>query len=371
MSLKIGITGADGLVGWHLRAWLRAYRPQAEVRLATRATFADVSRLAEFTAGIDAIVHCAGKNRGDDAEIKATNVDLAIQLSNACESSTKASGRYPHVVFTNSTHVARETAYGVGKRAAAEILAATAARHGSPFTNLILPHVFGEFGKPFYNSVVSTFCHQLAAGERPKVLADGDLELLHTQVAAARFVAAIEGRESGEFRVFGVPLKVSALLAKLNAMAELYIGHGSVPDLRDTLDLPLFNTLRSYRSPQQLQIALAADQPYDDLTNRLIQTGGRTETLAIASGAGRGDYFSTEMFERINVVSGEATIRLRRLFSDEIHTVHALGTIPSCIDIPTFHTYRITNPGCRELVVLKSVGPRDPSHYATFTEAVL
>jgi UDP-2-acetamido-2,6-beta-L-arabino-hexul-4-ose reductase len=36
------------------------------------------------------------------------------------------------------------------------------------FKGLIIPNVFGAFGVPFYNSVVSTFCHQLVQNEIPE-----------------------------------------------------------------------------------------------------------------------------------------------------------------------------------------------------------
>jgi len=372
MSLKIGITGADGLVGWHLRAWLYAYRPEAEVRLATRVSFADPSTLIDFASGLDAIVHCAGQNRGDDAQVEATNVDLATRLTSACESAVGAGARYPHVVFTNSTHVTRDTAYGRGKRVAAEILAMAAARHDSPYTNLILPHIFGEFGKPFYNSVVSTFCHQLIAGETPQVNADGDLELLHTQAAAARFVAAIETREAGEQRVAGVPMKVSALLRKLQAMTELYLEHCRTPDLSDALDLALFNTLRSYRFARQPKISLSAGQDYRALVDELTRGGARTQPVTIAPHAVEGNYFSTQNFERICVESGNAVVHVRRLFSHETQALHTGMSKTECLDIPTFHTYSIMNEGDSDLVVLRSTAPHaDSTQLTTFTEAVL
>ena len=59
----------------------------------------------------------------------------------------------------------------------------------------MLPHVFGEGGKPFYNSVVSTFCHQLSCREEPEINVDGDLELLHAQDVSRTVFEAIVGRE--------------------------------------------------------------------------------------------------------------------------------------------------------------------------------
>ena len=40
------------------------------------------------------------------------------------------------------------------------------------FTGLIIPNVFGPFGKPNYNSVIATFCHKITIGEKPEIHID-------------------------------------------------------------------------------------------------------------------------------------------------------------------------------------------------------
>src|SRR6266436_4921331 len=111
--MKIGITGADGMIGWHLRAFLRV-QERHDVRLATRPTFADPERLTAFVDGLDAVVHFAGMNRGAESEVEATNIALATSLITAFE----RAGPPPRVAYSNSTQVDQDTAYGRGKRAA-------------------------------------------------------------------------------------------------------------------------------------------------------------------------------------------------------------------------------------------------------------
>ncbi|MGH8678944.1 MAG: NAD-dependent epimerase/dehydratase family protein, partial [Burkholderiales bacterium] len=146
--LAVGVTGAYGFLGWHLRALLHA---ESDLRAvpAGRDTFDDPQRLRAFVSGVNAVVHLAGCNRGADQEISKTNIALAERLATACE----AAGARPHVVFANSTHHTRSSAYGESKRIAAERLAEWSGKSGATFTNLVLPHVFGESCRPFYNSV--------------------------------------------------------------------------------------------------------------------------------------------------------------------------------------------------------------------------
>ena len=212
--IRIGITGADGFLGWHLRVFLRAF-PGIAVVPAGRDVFANPEALRRFAAAVDVIVHLAGANRGSDEEIRAINTTLAARLVRACEEA----GAGPHVLFANSTHYKRASAYGESKRIAAQLFAEWAEKSKARFTNLVMPHVFGEGGRPFYNSAVATFCHQLAHGEEPHIIDDGELELIHAQRVAEQIKSAIDNASAGEIRLQGTAIRVSAVLAQLREMA--------------------------------------------------------------------------------------------------------------------------------------------------------
>ena len=179
MSLIVGVTGSEGLIGWQTAVFLRTV-PDVELKFATRATFTDYSLLEDFTRNCDVIFHFAGMNRGLDTEVAETNIALTKTLITALEKV----GSTAHLVFSSSTHIKRETLYGQSKQECAALLEAWATKSGALFTNMVLPNVFGECGKPFYNSVVSTFCHQIALGETPTVHQDAQLEQIHAQAVA-------------------------------------------------------------------------------------------------------------------------------------------------------------------------------------------
>lgn len=366
--MKIGITGAEGLLGFHLRARLQALGGH-EVRLANRATFATGASLDAFVSGLDALAHFAGMNRGDEHEVEAVNTGLAEALVAAMSRTRSA----PTVVFSNSTHVDRDTGYGRGKRRAAEVLGAWAAGCGASFTDLVLPHVFGEFGKPFANSVVSTFCWQLANGETPEIHVDGQLELVHAQAVAERSLSAMQARENGRARMAGEPIKVSELLERLNALQAQY-GSQIMPALSDPLTLRLFNTLRSYLFPKHYPVPLRLHTDNRGSLFEAVKTyqGGQAFLSTTRPGITRGNHFHLRKVERFLVVSGDAEICLRKLFSDEIVRFRVGGGAPCYIDMPTFHTHSITNVGATEVVTLfwanEIFDPADPDTYAEAVE---
>lgn len=366
--MRIGITGIEGLIGWHLRVLL-SRRPDLELRGANRGTFQDPAAMDEFVSGLDVVVHLAGMNRGEDAELESVNVALASALVGSFE---RTDAR-PHVVFSSSTHIDRDTPYGRSKRAAAACLRAWAERRGGSFTNLVLPHVFGEFGKPFYNSVVSTFCHQLAKKEEPTLLADGALELVHTQAVGEQIVAAYTDRVDDDLRMRGEPMLTSELLTQLKRMASLYTSH-VIPDLRRPIDLRLFNTYRSYLFPDHYPVTLDVHvDPRGGLFEAVRSlNGGQVFLSTTKPGITRGGHFHTRKVERFLVTAGEAVIRLRKLFTREVVEFRVSGSKPQYVDMPTFHTHDITNVGKSELLTAfwahEIFDPADPD---TFMEPVL
>ena len=346
--LRIGITGANGFLGWHLRAHLHC-RKDISVSCADRATFADPARLRAFVSGVDAIAHIAAVNRAPEAELFAGNMTPAEQLTNACD----AAGVTPHILFANSTQRGRDTPYGRAKGAAADHLQSWCLNHSAPFTDLILPHLFGECGRPFYNSAVSTFCHQVAMGETPKILVDVELELAHAQRVAGQIMSLLEDRTAGDRRIEGTRITVSDVLAKIKELARQY-GDLVIPPLASPFDLDLFNTYRSYLYPRHYPVKLELRK---DARGELFEAvkslhGGQCFLSTTRPGITRGNHYHHHKLERFLVVGGEALIRVRRLLTDETTEFRVSGSDPAYVDMPALHTHNITNTGSGDLLTL-------------------
>jgi UDP-2-acetamido-2,6-beta-L-arabino-hexul-4-ose reductase len=346
--LKIAVTGANGLLGWHLRCRL-ASLPDTAVVAGGREIFEDDDAFDAFVAGADVVVHLAGVNRGPEREVEEGNVALAEKLVRGLARDDAA----PSVIFSSSIHIDRPSPYGRSKRKAGEILQAWARRRGARFVNLVLPHVFGERGRPFYNSVVSTFCHQIATGEAREVRDDADLSLLHAQDVADIVVEHAASSASGDVRVDGWPTTVRQLLTRLENLAESY-DSGVVPDIRQPIDLALFNTYRSYLYPARypVDVALRTDARGSLFEAVKSLNGGQTFLSTTRPGITRGNHYHRRKVERFLVVSGQAEIRVRRLFDEQIVSFRLSGDRPQFIDIPTLHTHDITNVGADDLLTL-------------------
>ncbi len=309
-------------------------------------------------------------NRGPETEVYDTNIGLAMNLIEALD----LQGVAPTILFANSTHSLGDSAFGRSKREASRLLADWAKARGARYVDVILPHLFGERGRPFYNSGFATFCHQLARGEEPHILQDGQVELVHAQRVAARFLElAQDGVTEGVVRVEGASMRVSEALRRLRGIHETYQA-GIIPDLSDPLDLDFFNTYRSYLYPAHYPVRMTL---HSDARGGLFEAvkshhGGQAFLSTTHPGITRGRHYHHHKVERFLVVSGEAEIRIRRLFDDEVNVFRVSGAEPCYVDMPTFHTHEITNVGAVDLLTLFwSHEIFDPAHPDTYPEPVI
>ena len=358
--MRVAITGAHGFLGWHLSCRLVATRGIEPVRLG-REDLSDAGRLRDVLTGVDTVIHVAGVNRAaTDVEVERGNIALAEQLHDAL------GDRPVHVVYANSVQCDRDNAYGRGKRRAAEILG------GLPGTlaDVVLPNLFGEHGRPGYNSFVATFAHEVAAGREPEVTADNEVRLLHAQDAAEALIVAAEDASDHVVRPAGEPHLVSEVLALLQGFHALYAGRGEIPDVSDPFARDLFNTYRACLFPQGYPIHPQAHADQRGVLVETVRSHGGTGQAFVSStvpGAMRGDHWHLRKIERFMVVRGEAEIALRRLFHDDVVTFRVSGDRPGFVDMPTLWAHNIRNVGDEDVVTVfwadQLLDPDDPDQY--------
>jgi UDP-2-acetamido-2,6-beta-L-arabino-hexul-4-ose reductase len=374
---RVAITGGAGFLGWHLRCAIRM-RGWPEPVVVDHACFDDPARLRDALAGVEVVVHLAGVNRGPEAEVEAGNPRLARLLVEALQATAAGRNRL-HLLFSNSTHgrdptvpAASLTPYGRSKREANAILGEWAATTVARYTDIRFPHLFGEHGRPFYNSAVATFCHQLATSDTPKIIVDSEVELLHAQSACDLMLEAIDAGTGGPLSPEGLRMPVSEALARLQAMHATY-ADGTLPRFETAFDLDLFNTLRSYRFPLHYpgRIALRSDARGHLFEAVKTGHGGQCFASTTHPGVVRGNHFHRRKIERFLVAAGEATIRVRRMFTTDTHAFEVRGDAPVYIDMPTLHTHDIRNTGHGDLFTLFwSHEIFDPAAPDTYPEAV-
>lgn len=331
--MKIVVTGAAGLLGWHTSVRLHALNCAAQfkgeekpvdlIRL-SHAEFDDHAVLQAAVKGADAVLHFAGVNRASDGIVEAANPRIAQTLIAAC----KAVNADPHIVYANSTHAASDTAYGRSKAVAGKILATGVTR----FTNLILPHIFGECAKPFYNNVTATLIRQILTGQNPTANPDGKVQLLYAGDAAQAAIDAVADGSLGDLSPASNPITIPDLLIKLQGFHSNYQAN-IYPDVSDRLDLALFNSYRADTYPDGWPRPLTLHTDPRGTLFEAVKGGGGGQTFMSTTepGVTRGDHFHLTKIERFLVIQGQAIIRIRKVLSDQVWEYRVSGDRKSVV----------------------------------------
>ena len=345
--MKVAITGGRGFLGWHLACRLRAQLGVEPVLLG-RDELGDPDRARTLVADADVVVHLAGVNRAETDElVEAGNVEAAHELVEVLPQGVR-------LVFGNTTQSLLDNPYGRGKAAASDVLRRAVESGGGTFVDVLLPNLYGEHGRPHYNSFVATFCHLVATGGEPQVTEDREVRLLHAQRAAQVLIDAMDDTTDDVLEPEGRTTRVSDVLARLRGYHATYTD-GDLPDLTGEFDVDLFNTYRSFVFPDSFpRYAQVHADPRGALFETSRAHGGTSQTFVSTTRPGhtRGDHYHLHKIERFFVVSGEAEISLRRLLTDEVVRFRVSGERPGFVDMPTLWVHNITNVGQDDLVTM-------------------
>jgi len=350
--MKIGITGQAGFIGTHLYNYLGLQEGIERIPFEDH-YFEDDRKMDEFVGQCDAIVHLAALNRhGEPGKIYKTNIRLVKQLIE----SIKRTDSNPHILISSSTQETRDNEYGRSKKEGRELLVDFCRKRGNKFTGMVIPNVFGPFGKPFYNSVVSTFAYQMTTGDIPKIQIDANMQIIYINDLVRIFYDIIINKEyNQEMKIDPIgEAKVTEVLEKMKSFQKEYKENGIFPNLSDYLDLCLFNTYRSYLPidyfPQMY--TLHTDNRGSFVETIKSKNQGQTSFSTTKPGITRGDHFHLRKVERFTVIKGEALIQLRKIGTKEVIEYNLSGDKPGYVDMPVWYTHNITNIGNEDLYML-------------------
>lgn len=354
--IKVGITGQCGFMGSHLYNFLGTKSEDIERISFKRNYFENDADLQNFVKSCDVIVHIAAMNRHEDQQvIYNTNVGLVQKLVHACE----ATNSNPKIIFSSSTQEEKDNLYGKSKRDGRELMETWAKQHGGSVASLIIPNVFGPFGKPFYNSFIATFSHQIVEGEQPTVINDSTVNLVYINELSHAFYDEIVKQDAETIQLYVVQhtssRKVSEILGLLKEYKIQYVDNGQVPKVDlSSFELDLFNTFTSFIPKDYFPRKFTKHTDDRGAFVEIMRAGsaGQSSYSTTVPGITRGNHYHTRKVERFAVISGKASIQLRKIDSDEVIEYILDGENPAYVDMPIWHTHNITNIGDTELITL-------------------
>jgi UDP-2-acetamido-2,6-beta-L-arabino-hexul-4-ose reductase len=366
--LKVGITGSSGFIGRHLYNTLELFPEEFEQVVFDKSYFDD-QRLIGFVNSCDVIIHLAAMNRHQDMEIVSdTNVLLVNKLIAALENKKEPT----HIIFSSSAQEEKGNLYGRSKKEGREKLEKWASQTNNSISGLVIPNVFGPFGKPFYNSVVATFCYQIANNLSPKIDIDVELKLIYVGELVELMLKKIREKTHEPYCIVKhtMEINVTSILKLLQGYDTMYTKQGAIPFLEKAFEINLFNTFRSFIDHETyfpIKLRKNEDERGEFVEIIRLNIGGQVSFSTTRPGITRGNHFHTRKIERFTVIKGKASIELRKVDEDKVIRFELDGREPSYVDMPIWYTHNITNISNEELLTIfwisEQYNSEDPDTY--------
>jgi UDP-2-acetamido-2,6-beta-L-arabino-hexul-4-ose reductase len=356
--MRVLITGANGFVGKNLQLRLRE-RKDVQVVCFTRHETA--GQLSELLQGVDFVFHLAGANRPEDPkEFTAGNADLTQALCDAVDKTARASGKPLPILYTSTIQAELDNPYGRSKRAAEVALFSAGRNHLVPVHVFRLPNVFGKWCKPNYNSVVATFCHNIAR-DLPIQVNDphAPITLVYVDDVIERFVQLMDGAAGmaglSDFAtvqpqysttVGNLARQIEAFKNSRNTLVTERVGLGLVR--------ALYATYVSYLPVDAFAYDVVQHADRRGVFVEMLKTPdcGQFSFFTAHPGVTRGGHYHHSKTEKFLVIKGQACFRFRHMQTGQTHELHTAGEKPQIVETVPGWTHDITNTGPDEMVVM-------------------
>ncbi len=240
----MGITGSRGFIGSHIADFVRAKKGVQIFSFdQPRQDMFDAAQLAAFVKDKDVIVHAAAVNRGTDTEVIAGTVVATYNLIAAVSRLKKK----PKIIFLSSIQAETDSLYGRAKLLAEAMLEDYARTYKASVAVFRLTNVFGEGCRPFYNSVIATFCYNLARGEKLAVNpSNKKFGFVYVKDVAALVAKEIGAKRAKPFFFKRVASKQTFTITELATLLTKLAARSSARGLKSKFEKELFATCRSY-----------------------------------------------------------------------------------------------------------------------------
>lgn len=380
--MKVLVTGAYGFVGKNLCATLKniadgkdkSYNIDSDITVFEYDLGTDKALLDTYCKECDFVFHLAGVNRPETEEefmegnfgFSSTLLDTLKKYNNTCP-----------IMISSSIQAELDNPYGRSKKAGEDLMFAYGEETGAKVMVYRLPNLFGKWSRPNYNSVIATFCHNIAR-DMPITVNNRDVNmtLVYIDDLVNELISALKGEENreGAFCKVHVEHKIT-----LGEIADLIYSFKesretkAVPDMSDGFTKKLYATYLSFLPEDGFSYPLKMNIDNRGSFTEILRTADRGQFSVNISKPHitKGNHWHHTKNEKFLVVSGNGVIRFRKPDEEKVIEYFVSGEKLEVVDIPTGYTHNIENLGDTDMVTFMWCNECfDPNKPDTFFEEV-
>ena len=348
--MNILITGSNGFIGKNLKLRLEKLKRFNIIEFNREHSEEDLL-IAVKKAEI--IVHLAGENRPENKEaFEEINHKLTKKICKFCgEKKSKT-----HIIFSSSTQAKIDNPYGKSKLAAEEQLLELSKNSANSVNIFRFPGVFGKWCKPNYNSVVATFCNNIANNLPIKINdKSSKLNLVYIDDLVDQILELINSPSNEIFvDTKSVHQKTLGEVADIiNSFKEnrtnLY-----VENMQDPFTKALYATYVTYLPIDDFSYDLISHEDERGVFVEFLKSKlfGQVSFLTSNPGVTRGEHFHHTKLEKFLVIKGKARFRFRSLDNNKKFEIFTDNRKLQVVESIPGWAHDITNVGENEMIVL-------------------
>jgi len=349
--MKVLVTGSKGFIGKNLIVHLSEMDNIEILEMDQDTKISDIEKDIEK---IEYIFHLAGVNRPNDVtEFYAGNTDLTQQLVELLKSKNLKTP----IIYASSIQAELDNDYGKSKKQAENSILS----YGNGSLVYRFHNVFGKWCRPNYNSVVATFCNNIATGQSITIDdRNKELELIYIDDIAYEFKKIILDGEpterQGDYCFISPRYKVSLgyivdlLLQFKDESQSIY-----VPASGDDFVKKLHATFVTYLPFNELiATAVKNSDERGDFTE-LIRThqAGQVSISTTKPGVIRGQHYHHTKIEKFIVVKGKARVGFTNILdAADNYYFDVDDSSIQIITIPPGYIHNIENVGVNDMIMV-------------------
>jgi len=356
--MKVFITGASGFIGKNLTVRLKE---RGDLQLVFYNREDGHRSLGQLLEDVDCIFHLSGVNRPvNERDFKVHNSEFTRDLCEAVRRVTKKTLKPVKIIFASSTQATQNTAYGVSKRLSEEYLKQINDNSLVNVYSFRLNNVFGKWSRPNYNSVVATFCHNIARNI-PITIHDPDAVVRLTyidDVIEGFFNVMDNNGPSLDKHIYNKiePIYTSTVGELAQQILKFKGSRESLLTERVGTDLAraLYATYVSFLPVELVGYEIPA---YADARGSFIEMMktpdcGQFSVFTAPPGVTRGGHYHHTKTEKFLVVKGFAQFRFRNIIDQQTYQIEVSADEHKVVETLPGWAHDITNIGEDEIVVI-------------------
>jgi len=347
--MNILITGSNGFIAKNLKIKLLESRYN-NLLFANKKT--KKSTLISYIEKSDFIFHLAGINRTPD---KKDFFNINFKLTKfICDQLLNYNKKTP-ILFTSTSHINKNTPYAKSKKKAETCLINFAKKNKSNVCIYRLPNVYGKWAKPNYNSVISTFCYNIA-NDKPINIFDSneDISLVHIDSVIDNFINKLKYIKQNKYFFQVKPVYKK----KIKLVAKYIQSFNDERSLKNTIIIDnefkktLYGTFCSYLPKNKFSYLLKENIDQRGVFTEVFKNhGGQISYFTAFPKIIRGEHYHHTKVEKFLVLEGNAIFYFKNILTNEVKSIKSSGLKPKVVySIPGW-VHSIENTGNTKMIV--------------------